>query len=220
MCPNAPIHAAKSTIGSDTKVETEQQAVELVVRVGNINYAALHTQGNSMLLEMFTNTLKVHFAKEAGDGVQPEHVTLSLSAGSVIVEASIRPPASIAATSVQQSLEKNPQMLSQMAYSLSEVDGIAAVRTGDVSASYISAPAVRAVLSAAAATPAPASQGSSSRRNIAIFVGLCVGALAVLGVCFLACFCLKLCPCHRQKSVKSKHGQALEGGADNIVMMV
>merc|ERR1712216_521017 len=83
-----------------------QTAVKVTMTVKGIKYDELNQ--NATLLESFKTNVKQALAAEAGADILPEHITLTLSNGSVIVEATITPPAGVAAADVQASMGSNP----------------------------------------------------------------------------------------------------------------
>lgn len=191
------------------------ETVDFTLRVNNLDYASLYAKQNAKVLITLTNTLKELISSEAGAKVKPKHVDLSLLAGSVIVEVSIRPLTSISATSVQSNLGNNSHMLSRMADGIEKVDGISAVRTGTISASVIITPAVRPALSTAAAPapgPVPTTEGSATTEgsdiNVGIFVAAGTGSAMIIGISCLLCACWGRCRASRK--AQSHAGQPSE----------
>lgn len=184
--------------------------VEFTVRISHLDFASVSARENAQVRLELTTVLKGLISSEAGDVVTPEHVDLSLSAGSVIAEVSIRPPASISASSVQSNLRNNQlQMLSGIADGIKEVNGITAVSTGPIMASIIRKPAVRQALTTTAAPatePASASKGIDASIMIAASI---VCFVIIVGVAFLlACMrraCWRKC-CALQKSSTEPKG--------------
>jgi len=182
--------------------------VEFTLRIGHLDFASITSSQNALVRFELTNALKWSISSEAGDVVTAEHVDLSLSAGSVIAEVSIKPPASTSASVVQSNLNKNQShMLSAIVDSIRKVGGIRAVSTGPIGASIIRKPTVRQVLTTTAAPatePAPARSDPDAGITITAFiVGMLLGGSIA---CVLACtlgVCLgKYCATQKVRSDK------------------
>jgi len=182
--------------GSATHGSATNVTVDFSFRLSNINYATLMARQNAHVLGKLLIVMKTLVANEAGDKVLAEHVDMSLSAGSLIVEVSIRPPASIAASSVQSNLGKSPQMLSQMMEGIRSVEGISGVSTGVISASFIATPTLHQAVAHPGPTP------SESSGSSLIFVGASVGVFVVIGI-IISSVCLVARRHRSEKKVKS-----------------
>jgi len=108
--------------------------VTALIKVENMDYAELHA--NAEVLRNFQEAMKKTIALHAGPGVNPEHVELALSAGSVIVHATIRPPKGISVKAAATLLEAAP-LDQAVLTSVEQLDGIQAVCTGQLSISEV-----------------------------------------------------------------------------------
>jgi len=104
------------------------------IKVENMDYAELHA--NPEVLRNFQEVMKKTISFAAGPGVNPEHVELALSAGSVIVHATIRPPTGISVKAVATLLHAAP-LDQALLESVKDLDGIQAVCKGQLSISEV-----------------------------------------------------------------------------------
>jgi len=104
------------------------------IKVENMDYAELHA--NPEVLRNFQEVMKKTISFAAGPGVNPEHVELALSAGSVIVHATIRPPTGISVKAVATLLEAAP-LDQAVLTSVEQLGGIQAVCKGQLSISEV-----------------------------------------------------------------------------------
>lgn len=119
---------AGSTCGDETPTSAGKVALSLAVQ--NVSYALL--MSDPVLLKAFQVVVKQAVAAEAGSGVGPEDVELSLSKGSVIVKATVTVPAGVAAAAVHSSLCSTTSLENALASRLTRMHGMAAVCTGIV----------------------------------------------------------------------------------------
>jgi hypothetical protein len=88
---------------------------------------------NATVMDSFKTTMKAQVANQAGPEILPEHVTLKLSAGSVVVEATITPPTTVNADTLKTSLEtKKTALATAVATEVKKVPGIDSVRDMNV----------------------------------------------------------------------------------------
>jgi len=80
-----------------------------VVKVQGLDFNSLIS--NSTLLGSFKTAVKEAIASDAGQGIRPEHIDIALSAGSVIVQATITPPVGIAVAAIQSQLKVSTHAL-------------------------------------------------------------------------------------------------------------
>jgi len=73
------------------RFESKAELIAVSVKILNMSYIKLSS--DEALRENFISSIKTSLSKEAGEGVLPEHVSVSLSPGSVVVNAKIIPPA-------------------------------------------------------------------------------------------------------------------------------
>lgn len=196
----------------------KRTTVGFTVRVNNLDYASLRAKQNAKVLYELASAVKTLISLEAGDDVAPKHVDLSFSPGSVIVEVSIKLPASASATVVQDNLSKNPYMLAYMAESIDSIDGIAAVRTGSISVSIIKAPTVQHAASEPSATE------EQSGINIGIFIAASILTVALCLVCafWKPCRSSRKAPSPNPQGVVTSLGKVatVDGVVDNALEAV
>jgi len=144
-------------------------AVEFSMKLDNVNYTDL--TANAALAESFTACLKESVAASAGDGVEPEHVQIALSSGSVVAGIKIIPPAGVLADNVASSLGSGSVSGDVLAKVLA-LPGIGDICTGEIGVAVIDAPRV------AACDPAEALQ-SLARWSVQPKVAACDPAKAV-----------------------------------------
>jgi len=119
-------HASGST--------SELAIVTSSLTVKNVDYNQL--SASPALLGRFEQAMKKAIASAAGTNVAPEHVDLSLSAGSVVVLATITPPRGVSTASVHSKLESAP-LGRTLASTVESVDGIRDVATGPITVSEV-----------------------------------------------------------------------------------
>jgi len=126
----------KGDDGKGGSSEPKPESVVYSMTVKNVEYSKL--KQNSALLAKFSTAVKQGVAEAAGPDVQEEHVSLKLSAGSVVVEASITLPPQVKAATLKASLAKSPgTMAKSVTKSVTAVAGISAVTSGTVSVSGV-----------------------------------------------------------------------------------
>jgi len=120
------------------------ESVGFQLRVENVQYDKLMKSPDT--LDEFKITTKVAISISAGKDILPEHVKLKLSAGSVIVEATITPPARVSADMLSANLNKDQaKMTNLVTKQIQQVSGIADVSTGTIGVSLAKTPAVQSV---------------------------------------------------------------------------
>lgn len=118
-------------------VDPSRPKVEVTMTITAVDYTAL--TGDAALLDRFTQNLKQTIAQEAGHGVQPSHVTLTLSAGSVQVKAEIAMPTGVEASTVQNTISQSTSLQTAVVSSVNSVSGINTVTTGTVGVTNVGA---------------------------------------------------------------------------------
>mmetsp|Transcript_78880 Transcript_78880/g.218208 ORF Transcript_78880/g.218208 Transcript_78880/m.218208 type:complete len:993 (-) Transcript_78880:226-3204(-) len=121
-----PAAAAAETVTGSMKVE-------------NVSYTGL--VADAALRTKFEDAIKSTVAAEAGAGILPEHVSVELSAGSVVVDYTVTPPAGVAASGVVSKLSSAP-LAKKTVEAVSAVPQIASVSEGTIAVSDVSSPAV------------------------------------------------------------------------------
>jgi len=118
---------------------TAEVSVTSSMRMKNLDYNQL--TANPALLTTFQEAMKKAIASAAGPGILPEHVELALSAGSVVVLATIKPPRGVCAVAVQSELK--PASLSHaVSVMVASLDSIKEVATGPITVSEVRVSAV------------------------------------------------------------------------------
>jgi hypothetical protein len=179
-----------------TSSETMEEPVRLSLTVSGVSYASLAT--DATLRTAFEDSIKTGIADAAGDDVGPEHVTLTLSEGSVHVDAVIRvpqilgEPSSEVVDNLAASISTG-SLATVIASAVSDVPGIAAAATGSIGVSAVTAPLATGVPtttqesnvtpSAFEDSQSVASAGSGSSSSCTWFYLLCGGVLACCCIC-------------------------------------
>jgi hypothetical protein len=163
-------------------------AVDVTLRLNNIQFSFL--SANPAVLAAFKSRMQSIIAGKATQGILPEHVSLEVKPGSVIVVAAIHPPSGMSVDKVQHDLSQNLLVLEDMAQEVGQVPGIQAVTSGAITMSLVSAPAVRNTLQA----DAPDASDSNKLPSI---MGAIAGGATMLAFVSLACC---LCSQARQRA--------------------
>merc|ERR1712032_543811 len=109
-----------------TKSCIDRVVVEMTV--DGVDYAQL--SDDVSLLAAFKQKVQEKVAAAAGPPITPEHVSVTLSAGSVLITAVVTPPRGTTADAVQSAIESREELPVVMAVALSAVDGLSSVMTG------------------------------------------------------------------------------------------
>eukprot|EP00929_Paragymnodinium_shiwhaense_P081470 TRINITY_DN4263_c0_g1_i1.p1 TRINITY_DN4263_c0_g1~~TRINITY_DN4263_c0_g1_i1.p1 ORF type:complete len:685 (+),score=146.46 TRINITY_DN4263_c0_g1_i1:88-2142(+) len=118
---------------------TPPPSVKMTMVVANVNFDTL--KANATAHNNFKENVKVAVAKEAGAGIEKEHVDVVLSAGSVKVETTITPPASVKLADVQSTLSGSSTITAAVVTQLKTDPGLTAIASGDLTAEVTVAPA-------------------------------------------------------------------------------
>jgi hypothetical protein len=115
-------------------VSTQRRLVTLELTIQNINYAQV--VADATLQSAFETAAKAAIASAAGGGVTSEHVAVTLSAGSVKINAKVTPPGSRNHTSVQLSLTNvsSTALPTTVIAAINKIANIATVSSGTLSA--------------------------------------------------------------------------------------
>jgi hypothetical protein len=167
-----------------------RQSVSLQLRVNNIQYDKL--LGSSSVLAEFETAIKAAIATSAGEEISPSHVSLQLSAGSVIVTATISPPEGVDAARTSHVLSTaSATMTSQIALTIRQVVSIEDVSTGAIGVSLAKAPVVQ--------KNHPAHENRSEDSQVVV-IAVAAGA----GALFLVLLCLSVFLCCRLRTAKKR----------------
>jgi hypothetical protein len=165
-CPasswETPVTTTQGVRGSGGTTATPSEVVMTTLTVENVDYAKLAQ--DSSLLKQFSDAVKSALAAAAGPYVNEEHVKLRLSSGSVIVEATITPPAAVSATNLKASLAASTGSLGEgVTMKVAAVPGISAVTTGTISTS-----GVQVTLQPIGGNTTPSASGTKSLASLSI----------------------------------------------------
>lgn len=118
---------ARKTIDQDGSAMADEGPMSYAVKVANIDFEKLCARPE--LLEAVREAVKLAFAQQAGEGVMPDDITIDLSAGSLVVEATID-----ASPSAAEALRQAPaaDVGAAIAAAVAAVPGIEEVASGDV----------------------------------------------------------------------------------------
>jgi len=184
--------------------------VVLALRLNNVQFSLL--SASPSVLSEFKSKVKRAIAREAGQqDVLPEHVSLDLKPGSVIVGASISTSGAIA-VQVQQNLGPNgcAMVLSAVVAEVGKVSGIQAVTTGVVSASLVSMPVV--VMPDAPCNEVPVPSEAIKLPFIIAFVAGSVGLFLCLFLAFFLC-------CTRRTGKAGVQTSKVDASNDNPIVL-
>lgn len=143
---------------STLMIEERPLYISLSFQVLNVKYASL--VANSLLLAAFVERIREAIASDAsahGAQTQSEHVTVLLSAGSVIVKAGIAPANVTTSERTLSALSSSSTLAETVEAQVRSLSGISEVTTGAVQASEISVQSHRDVLTLCSAIDAPTS---------------------------------------------------------------
>jgi len=102
--------------------------VIVAMTVDGVDYAQLSNDVG--LVAAFKQQVQEKVAAAAGPPIRPEHVSVTLSPGSVLITAIVTPPRGTSADAVQSAIENDEDMPVVMALALGAVDGMSRVMTG------------------------------------------------------------------------------------------
>lgn len=144
---NAPMNAPTSapTNANPNASAPTPTPVVVTVTVTNVDYNLL--SADTVLMTHFKNAIKDAIAAAHG-GILPSHITVVVSAGSVVAAATITPPVGVDSTSVYANVSASAAQTTignTVISALNGVNGFSAVTTGNLSIS----------ISASLLTPAP-----------------------------------------------------------------
>lgn len=114
--------------------------VEFVLKLVNVDYSRLLR--NPDLLRAFASVARSTIAEEAKHGITEEHVQLSLSAGSVVIHVSLRPPKGVKADALCSELSDSPEVRKKLEAALLAVEGLDEAQTGPAYLTMEQPPAV------------------------------------------------------------------------------
>lgn len=138
------------------EVTKEKEVVIASWTVQNVNYDALSQ--DALLFDEFLLTIRVAVAETAGPHVDPEHVTVVLSAGSVYVEATIAPPDVVSIKNLKDSMAHSTDSLAESIITgIAALTGIGAVQTGQIGVT-----GMKVVSQKRGAEPAPYASGATA----------------------------------------------------------
>jgi len=155
--------------------------------VENVDFMQLKQKPR--LLRQFTSAVQEGVAEVSGNGILPNDVRVTLSAGSVYVHAMLQPPVGVLVAYVCSNLEGPQQDSTDLSRCVSSnvanVVGISDVTIGRISISGVS------VLVAAVTQPGSVPVASSGTGSIDLFVGVWMLALAAFFMMLLLLFAYK-----------------------------
>lgn len=173
-------------LSSTTPSPDGRESVMLTMTVGGLNYSAL--SADSSLLLAFREAVKQSVVQEsslAGVDIVTEDVSLLLSPGSVIAEATIALPSGASAPSLQSTLSESTTLQEALAIAVVAVPGISAVVTGDVSVFSVSVEVSQASTTTTSTSTTTllraraAGSGASRRRGRPFAIALMLSAVAL-----------------------------------------
>jgi len=128
----------------------------------NVNYNDLIA--NVEVKNEFISKAKWEISEKAGAAILADHVDVELRAGSVVVEATIKPPVGTAVNSVQTALSNDANAMAQnFAAEVASIPNIAGVSSGPITVTVTSSPSGTVV------TPAPTpATGSGTQSDDAL----------------------------------------------------
>jgi len=146
--------------------------VAMHIKVRNIDYTRLTS--DMELSQAFEAAVKKVLASAARSGVVPADISLKLSPGSVLVDASIPPPAGVSADILRSNLQHTDESLGdRLAGAVRGVDGITGVSLGTIEVDDISLD----------------DAGSPSFWTPPVIAGLAAGVVALSAAIALSVYC-------------------------------
>jgi len=180
-----------------TTARSQNATVEMAVRIDHLDFVSV--SGDVQVWLELVNALTGAISSVAGDEVTPEHVALTLDSGSESAIVSIKPPASIPASSVQSNLLNNESLLlTSIVHSIENIDGIMPMSTGVIGASIMREPTVQQPTTPG--VPGSKQEDASSATGQSWLVGGVIGGASIAGIFIVVlarCLCWKK-PCARE----------------------
>jgi hypothetical protein len=166
-------------------------AITLQMKIHNLDYSQL--MQNRHAQEELTRKIQDRLAATAGQGVYSRHVAVTYSAGSVVVDASIDPPAYVSRSFVHDRLTTSTSLSSNVAADAMSIPDVAAMATGTLSVTVLTISVSANAVAAPEPVPAP-----SNKDKVKILVIVACGSLALA-----LCMCVvSVCLCKRMKTSK------------------
>merc|ERR1719247_1596982 len=127
--------------------------VALSMKVLNVNYVSLHA--NTDMRAQFVQNVKEAIIFESGAGIAQEDVQVHLSAGSVIVQASIEPSSSAMSSLILTRLEASTTLTKTVVDQVSSVPGISSITSGSITAGELNVQGVQTTFTFSTTAPPP-----------------------------------------------------------------
>eukprot|EP00435_Cladocopium_sp_Y103_P026675 s1344_g6.t1 len=121
---------AEMTVGPEQMQPLSSDAVAISFKIRGVTLEPLLQA--KPLMKATKKALRAALAQECGQGIGTEHVAVSLSEGSLIVDANIWPPPSISCAFVKDRLKSSSTLLDTIQTWVSEVPNLDKVLTGPV----------------------------------------------------------------------------------------
>merc|ERR1719247_770950 len=125
--------------------------VALSMKVLNVNYVSLHA--NTDMRAQFVQNVKEAIIFESGAGIAQEDVQVHLSAGSVIVQASIEPSSSAMSSLILTRLEASTTLTKTVVDQVSSVPGISSITSGSITAGELNVQGVQTTFTFSTTSP-------------------------------------------------------------------
>eukprot|EP00929_Paragymnodinium_shiwhaense_P076906 TRINITY_DN39590_c0_g2_i1.p1 TRINITY_DN39590_c0_g2~~TRINITY_DN39590_c0_g2_i1.p1 ORF type:complete len:3352 (-),score=690.22 TRINITY_DN39590_c0_g2_i1:85-9075(-) len=135
MFSETSINETILNVSSIDTIIVSEDIVAFSFTVSGVDYTSL--AANMTLVERFKATLKKGIADESGGLVQPDDVTVHLSAGSIKVDVFIAPE--VEPTAVSSALASSQSLTTSLAAHVAAIPGIDAAATGEIAVTAVSA---------------------------------------------------------------------------------
>lgn len=136
------------------------------------------------LKESFKSSIQGTLSDAAGEGVYAKHVKVELSAGSVVVDATLVPPDYVSRTNIRKLLETTNDVAAIVAQDLESISGLQSVKEGPISVTSFS---VEPLSNEVARTGSKESDATS----MVVIIALGASAFVAFFMCIVSAVLLK-----------------------------
>jgi hypothetical protein len=194
-----------NTMEPDFRVKSDAPApipITVQMTIKNMDYAKLMQDVDAQ--NSLKGKVKTRVAASAGQGVYEKHIEVDLSPGSVVVLATVNPPAYVSRTHVSDQLKADSTLTTNVLQDVKSDPKLVALSSGAIT---IAAPIITITVVSAPA-PAPAKDDDSNIKVILIAVGAGAIVVAIALMAIVFCLCMRL----RAKNANPVNGTTVAVG--------
>jgi len=156
-------------------VSDTEKAVKVKMVVKGVDYSTLVQ--NDRMRSQFVNRVKQTVANEAGEGIYMQHVSVELSSGSVVVDATINPPVYIDSKYLEDKLSSSETLQRSVLRNIQSIPNIDTARAGTIEVAEVQ------VLTPAIQAPPDSDDGEEKEDSkIVMVLGIAAGALGLISL--------------------------------------